>query len=420
MLNKSTKNLNITNLDHRTYKQQQQEEMNENGCLKQISELATANVSTCILNHDNKPIVYLQTVLDIQEGEQLGISYGSEYWIAKETIPQYFDKNGNIIKRNLCVTALNDLLKKYTPPEAEEVISKNDALHRAAFAGSVYDVKLLLFEYGASINDQEANDHNRTPLHIAVIGYAISIEKNSNDIEERKAVIKLLVDKNPNCDKKDKSGSTALHYAVKRKLQDIAIILLNYGVDVKNEDRDEKKSFDYDPMMAQKIFERGFKEKRPELLSVYKFNKVSESKIGHWKERKTEEIAGLYCSLNATSQILIFFGEKDKRRAISVTNYTNSIEMETIKAEETSFDKVNHCYILQKNNSDLSKLLAGNNITHKIRYFKDNEIVIVDYIFHEGQISPRIYDSEESELENFYGELIGHSVQVQTEKMTEE
>lgn len=124
-------------------------------------EIATANISESILKREDKPIIYFQANSDILPGEQLDISYGLDYWLARKILPKYFDKNGQIIAGK---TLVEQMLKKYSRPDGS-VSDREFGLRLAAAQGSEDDVLFLLMR-GAQINAQGIQS-KKTALHFA-------------------------------------------------------------------------------------------------------------------------------------------------------------------------------------------------------------------------------------------------------------
>lgn len=411
-----TKNLNISALEQTITNNGLLGELEENELLETNSDLATANIRSFKLEYNQKLILYLQACRKIEKGEQLGISYTSGYWVRKGEIPRYFYKNGEMVPKNLYISSLDSLLKKYIPNDTKKPIGieKNYALRTAVFNGFLYDAKLLLFEYGALIDDQteDAFGHQRTPLHLAIHGYTGAIANGDENRKEgcRKA-IKLLLDRNANRNIKDKFGRTALHYAVMNDLQDIAELLCQYGVEVEWKDIDGYKAFDYNISMFEEIFQ-SFKELRSKLLSSYQYTKVLRGEVKYWIQGEIESLAGLYAEEANISKFIIFFGKKNNKYAILMLNYNDQNNLKVISSIKTLIDVITGCVVCcpksQKDElGDLYEELKKHNIDYQLKFTeKSVAVVTASYRFIEGVLRPKYLEFFDDAIEDFYGELI--------------
>lgn len=59
------------------------------------------NVRREFIRLDGHPLVVLVADNDIDAGEQLGFNYGYQYWHSRKTVPEFFDKEGNVMPHNL-------------------------------------------------------------------------------------------------------------------------------------------------------------------------------------------------------------------------------------------------------------------------------------------------------------------------------
>ncbi|MGE3920800.1 MAG: hypothetical protein AB7F64_07690 [Gammaproteobacteria bacterium] len=89
----------------------------------------------------------------------------------------------------------------------------------------------------------------------------------------------------------------------------------------------------------------------------YKLINVLQGKTARWIEGVTKA-DGLYTDEITTCKIFIIFGEKDGRRAISLTHYDGYGMLENIKQEYDWFDSVDYFYLLY-NPSQYSKPLLN-------------------------------------------------------------
>jgi hypothetical protein len=114
-------------------------------------KLAYANISAYNTTINGKPCAYLIANVEINASEQLGFSYGLDYWISAQKMPRYFHKNGTILQTEDYLGSLNNLLLKYKGKDCQ-LPTTETALRRATYLKSTEDVCILL-EYGAKIND---------------------------------------------------------------------------------------------------------------------------------------------------------------------------------------------------------------------------------------------------------------------------
>ncbi len=63
--------------------------------------VATENINREYLEFNNAPLIAMITKRDIKSGEQLGFNYGYPYWLSRNCVPSYFDKNGDALSRDL-------------------------------------------------------------------------------------------------------------------------------------------------------------------------------------------------------------------------------------------------------------------------------------------------------------------------------
>ncbi|KAF5835667.1 ankyrin repeat-containing domain protein [Dunaliella salina] len=112
------------------------------------------------------------------------------------------------------------------PHKGFDVAQGSTALHKAAYAGHVQAVRLLLSK-GAEVNSMD--NLQCTPLHLACLGLC------GTKREERAEVVRLMSGVLASCnaacalDSYDAAGSTPLHYAVREGLHECCEALLSAG-----------------------------------------------------------------------------------------------------------------------------------------------------------------------------------------------
>ena len=77
------------------------------------------------------------------------------------------------------------------------------------------------------------------------------------------------------------------------------------------------------------------------------FINILQGKTGRWIEGESVGY-GLYTDEVTTCKIFLFFGEKNGKRAISMTHYDGYTNVADIEQEKNWFDKVTHCCICLK------------------------------------------------------------------------
>ncbi len=145
----------------------EQAEMAAKSFLRNIPDLATANVRQYLIQYKDRPVLYFQTLYDIHPGEQLGVSYGLSYWDTRGHSPRYFDKQGRVIPTEDYLPSLESIVKRHQKADAFYLPTVDTALRRASAKGHRQDVEFLL-EYGAKVNAADENlAVRRTALHWA-------------------------------------------------------------------------------------------------------------------------------------------------------------------------------------------------------------------------------------------------------------
>ena len=391
----------------------EQEDILEGDPLEKILEIATANVKAFTTTYHQKPILYFQAIRDIQPQEQLGLNYGCDYWAKRGKIPHYFYQNGQIVPRNQYID-IDAKMRQF--PFIER-------LHNAAFVGVTQDIKVLLFLQNADINNQEGDiaGFKRTPLLLAITGILVSKEDQKNT-QQNEETVRLLLESNADLSIPDSKGDTPLHYALKHNLPNITNLLMNYGPPVSLLDANNRKPFDYNTKLAQTIFGPQYKQYAPDLLTTYRYSRPSLDKTNYWIERDNQEQrAGFYIDTFAPNRcFLVFFGEKQNKRAFSVMSYSSSINIETILTTYNWFDvkpKAFLCLPSQAMGIDdtllknLHSLLEKSHISIEAStsLAPSCNVIIVDYLLSENTISPRIRSLSDIDAQAFYGELIDYS-----------
>jgi hypothetical protein len=61
------------------------------------NDFASTNILPEFLVYNGVPIIALVTLRDIQPGEQLGYTYGINYWTSRQVNPEIFYPNGEIV-----------------------------------------------------------------------------------------------------------------------------------------------------------------------------------------------------------------------------------------------------------------------------------------------------------------------------------
>jgi len=148
------------------------------------------------------------------------------------------------------------------------------------------------------------------------------------------------------------------------------------------------------------------------------FINILQGKTGRWIEGESVG-SGLYTDEIETCKIFIFFGEKNGKRAISMTHYDGYANVADIKHEENWFDKVNHCYICLKPEkitgafkelfNILKEDLIQYNISYNITNIESNcDAAIVSYVSTEQKINPSIDWLDSANFERNIDGLINH------------
>jgi len=68
---------------------------------KTKSLVATENIRKEYLNFNGIPVIAMVTSKDVKSGEQLGFNYGYKYWIPRNVMPEFFDKDGNALSHRV-------------------------------------------------------------------------------------------------------------------------------------------------------------------------------------------------------------------------------------------------------------------------------------------------------------------------------
>lgn len=137
--------------------------------------LAVSNLRTFSTIAHGQAVMALKADRDIARGEQLGFSYGLDYWMVKKRVPAYFDRSGTVIPASEYLPSLAGICEKYRTTSEGTLPDMNAALRRAASRGEIMDV-IHLLEYGADIDGQGAGT-GKTALHQAVIGGHFNVAK---------------------------------------------------------------------------------------------------------------------------------------------------------------------------------------------------------------------------------------------------
>lgn len=160
-------------------------ELSRMSCLDKIKEkLATANVCFHSIFLDNVPYIYVETILTIQPGEQLLISYGDSYFNQKGMMPHYFNKHtGNIIPRVEYLPSREDIFQKY--PKAKRDI--NHTFRYAVYNNDLVAVHTLL-QYG-DVDVNQASPSGKTPLSLVGTNSNIKKTEENKDISGNIAML---------------------------------------------------------------------------------------------------------------------------------------------------------------------------------------------------------------------------------------
>lgn len=114
--------------------------------------LALANIFCDFIILDDKPWCYFIANRHIAAGQQLGMSYGYDYWSGRLKVPGYFAPDGTILDPSSYLPVpLEALLVKYQDSHDNALITKDQALRRAVRKQAYDDIHALL-EYGANPN----------------------------------------------------------------------------------------------------------------------------------------------------------------------------------------------------------------------------------------------------------------------------
>ncbi len=125
--------------------------------------VATENVNREYLEFNKAPLIAMVTQRDIKSGEQLGFNYGRGYWLTRNYVPSYFDKNGKALSRDLYKKTFGQLkfenfsyLGEYGPlieslKKKNKVIYLNDEKNRKQEVSNCELLCLLLHVNGIAI-----------------------------------------------------------------------------------------------------------------------------------------------------------------------------------------------------------------------------------------------------------------------------
>lgn len=150
---------NIESLMVRNHDIKLSEEMSNKNYLNMISNLATANIKSTAICINGQKIIYLISCVDILPGEQLGVSYGMEYWNSKGTSPLYFYKDSKILSKEVedlhkCTdkffTGTNNIQWKFYPPEK---LQGKYLGHQLTFFTMAPDQKMLAEKFCNSLKE---------------------------------------------------------------------------------------------------------------------------------------------------------------------------------------------------------------------------------------------------------------------------
>lgn len=127
-----------------------------NVLFEQYHQVAFANCQMSKLVIDqNKPIMYVYALFDIDAGTQLGFSYGIGYWANRGLLPLLFDTQANVIPRSdyhyqkmpITMTLPNNRLKAipFTKAQYQQQIGKHEAVMLTPYhAVSFFKIRTLL------------------------------------------------------------------------------------------------------------------------------------------------------------------------------------------------------------------------------------------------------------------------------------
>lgn len=191
--------------------------------------LACANIKQYCILYNQKPVVFYEACIDIQPGEQLGVTYNQNYWLTRNIFPELFYLDGGIIPSNKYSRLVSqgksdqysygatdhlfkgifaqthnkhtelkkEMIKKYKLSD-DSLTELERGLRKAAHNNIVTDISIFKL-LGVNINAQD-NKLLRTALHLAVL-------KNSV------LCVQELLKFGARYDIKDESHLTALDYA---------------------------------------------------------------------------------------------------------------------------------------------------------------------------------------------------------------
>ena len=100
--------------------------------------ISTENIRKEFLNIDNIPVVAMVTSKPIQSGDQLGLNYGYGYWLTRNGMPEYIDKTGEVLSRELykrTFGCLNFDKFSYTGEYAPLITLANQGLSQVSIKG---------------------------------------------------------------------------------------------------------------------------------------------------------------------------------------------------------------------------------------------------------------------------------------------
>lgn len=120
--------------------------------------------------------------------------------------------------KNNDVAALEKAINENPGFNLDFIQTDGNTLLITAIDNKLPEIRNLLIEKGASVSKASIND-KRTPLIAAV---------DSEDIYS----VQILLDNGASLDKKNNEGNTALHVALKKNLEEIAVALIKHGADL--------------------------------------------------------------------------------------------------------------------------------------------------------------------------------------------
>jgi ankyrin repeat protein len=124
--------------------------------------------------------------------------------------------------------ALKKCLQENPNLDLNMILDDGETLLTTSIKIGAQDVRNFLLERGASI--ERTNVNRETPLIVAASHGKI----NS---------LRVLLDRKAEINRKDNQGDTALHAALKRRNEEIALILIKHGANIEITDRNDKNAF---------------------------------------------------------------------------------------------------------------------------------------------------------------------------------